>query len=128
MFPGPVGTFLKCNLPEEWLHSDSAEASYAGGRHRGSAGWLPAWQVDNWHRPFESLNQRLLGSLKFTLEVWEVLCLIERKEGCKRTVVLSRWRGTGNCSFLLHGLLYSSRQKSSGFLNRKDTPAAAATL
>ena len=51
----------------------------------------------SWHKPFQSLNKRLSGSLKFTLEVWEVLCLTEKKkkEGWKITVVISRRRGSG---------------------------------
>lgn len=56
------------------------------------------------------------------MEVWEVLCLTEKKkEGWKITVVISRWRGSGKFSFLLYTLPFSSTQKSSELFHEEKT-------
>lgn len=77
----------------------SFRLSYAGGRRRGSAGWLPAWQGPQQLVQTIAVSER--GSLKFTWQVWELQCLIEEKkkkeeeEVWEITVVIALWRGSG---------------------------------
>lgn len=75
----------------------SFRLSYASGRRRGSAGWLPAWQGPQQLVQTIAVSER--GSLKFTLQVWELQCLIEgekkKEEVWEITVVIALWRGSG---------------------------------
>lgn len=66
-----------------------------GGAEVQLGGSLHGKTHNNWYKPFQSLNE---GSLKFTLEVWELQCLTEKKKkkkGWEITVVIVRWRGSG---------------------------------
>ena len=64
-----------------------------GGAEVQLGGSLHGKTHNNWYKPFQSLNE---GSLKFTLEVWELQCLTGGGgEGWEITVVITWWRGSG---------------------------------
>lgn len=52
-----------------------------GGAEVQLSGSLHGKTHNNWYKPFQSLNE---GSLKFTLEVWELQCLTEGEKKKKR--------------------------------------------
>ena len=93
--PAHLGHSLKAICWKRGFTEAQAEVSSAGGRCKSPAGWLPAWQSHSGQKPW------LLGSLKFTWEVWEVLCDWGKKKKKGRlennSGSLSQWGSDGKC-------------------------------